>query len=414
MAKLVTMQKILFIILDGLGDRPVKGLGDKTPLEAAGAINFDYLARGGVCGMLNPILSGIYPTSEQGHLSIFGYDLEKEFSGRGPLEALGIGVKLKPNDVAIRVDFGTVDHDWVVTDARAGRIHSVYELCRAISGLKIQGVTFNVYPGLSHRGVLVLSGKGISDKVSDTDPHKAGPHRLGVKVLWEKPLDSSPEAKFTAKILQEYYLEAHEILKNHPVNQERILNKMLPANVLLARGAGKFLKVESFDKRYGLKAACVAGAPLYKGIARYLGMDILEVQGANGLYSTNILGKFKKAIEALESSYNFVFLHIKAVDVFGEDGDCEGKKEFLEKIDVTIGRVLGHITRQKITVAVCGDHATPCVLKDHSSDPVPVLIYNGKDKDGVEKFGESYCKKGSLGHLEGKEFLKEVLKLSLG
>lgn len=407
------MKKILFIILDGLGDRPVSTLGNQTPLEAAKTPNFDFLAQSGLAGLLNPLPPDEYPTSEEGHLSIFGYDLKKEFPGRGPLEALGIGVKLKPGEVAIRVDFGTVDPNWVVIDARAGRIEDVSGLCKAISNITIQGVTFNVYPGLQHRGVLVLSGKGISSKISDVDPHKTGPHRLGVKILWERPLDKTLESFFTARILQEYYLAAHEILKKHPLNQERILKNLLPANVLLARGAGEFQKVETFDKRWNVKSACIAGAPLYKGIACFLGMDVVEVAGANGLASTNLLGKFKKAADALSSNskYDFLFLHIKAVDVFGEDGDCKGKKEFLEKIDIALGKIIPKITHGNIITTVCGDHATPCTLKDHSADPVPVLIYDGQDRDKTENFGESFCKKGSLGHLQGKEFLKKVLKI---
>lgn len=407
------MQKTLLVILDGLGDRPIKAFGGKTPLESADTPNMDKMAANGVCGVMNALPKDLYPTSEEAHLAILGYDYKKDHPGRGVLEALGIGVKLKPDELAFRVDFGTVDKDLKLLNARAGVIDSVKGLCKSIGDVEIDGIKFKTYPSLQHRGVLVLSGitvrnylKKSKSAVSDTDPHKAGPHKLGVRVLHPKAFGDSKEGKTVARALERYQYLTHEILNEHKINKKRVKKGKLPANFILTRGGGHLKKVESFKDKFGPKSACIAGAPLYKGIGAYLGMKAISVRGATGKLDTNIGAKVRAVQKALRGN-DFVFLHIKGTDMAAEDfGDAKMKKEFIEKIDKAFGGILG---LKNVIVAVTGDHATPCELKDHSSDIVPVLISGSKDKDSVVKFGESDCKKGSLGHIYGKDFMKTLL-----
>lgn len=404
------MKKILFIIIDGLGDRPIKELGDLTPLQAARTPNLDNLASISQCGLMTALGPGKYPTSDEAQLAILGYNPLTEYPGRGPIEGLGIDVKLLSSDVALRVDFGTVSDNLTIIDRRAGRIDSVGELAKAVSGLKIKGIKFLVYPSLSHRAVLVLRGKGLSSRIGDSDPHK-----VGVKVRGVVATDNSEEAAKTAKALEEYLLKSHEILKKHPLNLERIKNRLLPANFLLERGAGKYFRASDFKEKFGLSAACIAGAPLYRGIGRFLGMDIIMVPGANGLVTSNLRGKFEKATGLLRfgekrffgrKNYDFVYLHIKATDNLGEDGNFSAKKDFIEKIDEAF---VGINFLKDFVIVVTADHSTPCELKDHSEDPVPIMIYDGLNHDYVGSFDEKSCAEGTFKNLGGRDIMDMVM-----
>jgi len=431
------MQKTLLVILDGLGDRPVKSLGGKTPLEAACTPNMDKMVSDGICGTMNAMPKNLYPTSEESHLAILGYDFKADYPGRGVLEALGIGIKLKPDELAFRANFATVDNDLNLVDARAGVIDSVKDLAKACNDIEIDNVRFKIYPSLQHRAVLVVSGGPVkkyingmgsrlheNDKkgsgngsglISDTDSHKAGPRKMGVRVLHPKAYGSSKEGKTVARALERYQLLTHEILSENKINKKRIKKGKPPANFIVTRGCGYLKDVEPFSKKFKVKAVCIAGAPLYKGIAAYLGMKVMSVRGATGKLDTNISAKAKAVQKALKKN-DFVFLHIKGTDMAAEDyGDGKMKKEFIEKIDKELGRFLG---KKNVKIAVTADHSTPCVLKDHSSDPVPVLInsqftiHNSQSNGQVSsvKFGERECKKGSLGHIYGKDFMRILLK----
>ncbi len=404
------MKKILFIIIDGLGDRPIRELGNMTPLEAARTPNLDNLAVLSQCGLMSALGSERYPTSDEAQIAIFGYNPLTDYPGRGPIEALGIGTKLSSSEVAIRIDFGTVSDNLTIIDRRAGRIDSVVELAKAVSGIKIGGIKFFVYPGLGHRAVLVLKGKKISGKIGDSDPHK-----VGVKVRKIIATDNSEEAAKTATALEEYLLKSYEILKKHPINLERIKNRMLPANFLLERGAGTYFKVPSFKEKFGLSSACIAGAPLYKGIGQFLGMEIISVPGANGLVTSNLRGKFEKAVELLKSgekrflgrrNFDFVFLHIKATDTLGEDGNWQAKKDFIEKIDKAF---TGINFLKNFIIVVTADHSTPCELKDHSKDPVPIMIYDGINRDYIKTFGERDFAAGTFKQIRGQDIMDMVM-----
>ncbi len=382
------MKKIVLLIIDGLGDRPISQLGDKTPLEAAETPNLDYLAQQGTCGLILP--SEKKPTSEGAHVALFGYN--KHFLGRGPYEAAGIGMKLRQGDVALRVNFATINNNKIV-DRRAGRIEKTEALAKALDNITIKGVKFLIEKSFGHRAVLVLRGKNLSAKIKGNDSHKTG-------VKSRKIVAENKAAKFTAEVLNEFIEKSHEILSKQALNKKRAL----PANYLLVRGPGKLKSVPSFKEKYGLKAACVAGGGLYKGIASILGMDVLKIKGATGMKNTDLRAKFAAVKRALKK-YNFIFCHIKATDTFGHDGDFLNKRKFIAKIDKEIKCLLN----EKALLVVTADHCTPCVLKDHSADPIPLLTY-GNGQDVTKEFSEKACLKGGLGKIEQAKLMNVILK----
>jgi len=391
--------KILFIILDGLGDRSIKELGNKTPLEAARTPNFDFLASQGICGLIEPVYQGSFPTSKDAHLSLFGYDLKKWHMGRGVFEVLGIGMDLRKEDVALRGNFATVDSKLKIIDRRAGRISNTKPLIGALQGMTIEGVKFLLSPAISHRVGIILRGKNLSDEISDGDFHKTG--IKAPKILAKA---NKKEARFTAKVLNEFLLRSHQILENHPLNKKRIKEGQLPANYILAREAGRLKKLPSFRKKWGLRACCIAGGGLYKGIGRVLKMDLIKVKGATGKADTNLEGKFKTAKRSLKK-YDFCYLHIKATDNFSHDGDFLGKKKFIERVDKELPLLFN---MKNTLIVVTGDHSTPCKLKEHSSDPLPVLVFGSK-KDEVRKFSEKECRKGKIGKIKSLGFMRRIL-----
>jgi len=310
-------------------------------------------------------------------------------------------MKLKKGDVALRGNFSTVDRNLVIIDRRAGRIQKTEPLIKILNGIVIDGIRFLLARGVSHRIAVVLRGKGLSDEISDNDLHK-----VGIAISAIRPLSKKKSAVFTSEVLNKFLKKSHQILENASLNKRREKQGLLPANYILLRGAGKFKKIESFYKKWRLKACCVAGGSLYKGIAKALGMDIIEVKGATGKSDTNIGGKLRAAKKALKD-YDFCFLHIKATDNFGHDGDCLGKKKFIEKIDKNLSLLF---KLKNTLIIITSDHSTPCEIKEHSSDPVPVLIY-GAGKDKVKKFSERHCKEGALGKIKSIDLLKTAVKM---
>lgn len=446
------MKKIILIVVDGLSDESIPALGNRTPLEIAKTPNFNFLAKNGITGLVLPWLEkGKLPTSEDTHLALFGYNPKIYNPGRGVLEVLGIGLqptrqggklpfrgKLSPpdppafggplkilaGDVCLRGNFATLDKNLKIRDRRAGRIENTLPLIRKISGIEIEGVKFLIGKAISHRIGIILRlqpphfpptkggplGKKLSPKISDGDPKKEG-----VKPLEIKALDNSKEARFTAKILNQFLKKTHLILKNHPLNKKR----KLPANYILVRGAGSpNKKISKFYRKYQLKAAFIAGGFLYKGIGRYLGMDLIKVKGATGLANTNLKAKFLAAEKALKK-YDFIFLHIKATDNLAEDGNFLGKKDFIEKIDKNLDPLL---RLKDILIIITADHSTCSILKKHCKIPMPILIYGlqptplplaerGPGKNGEQKFSEKDCKKGKLGRIKQINLMSKILKL---
>lgn len=399
------IKKALVFIMDGLGDRPIDEFGYKTPLEAANTPNFDKIISESQCGLMYTIGRGRRPGSDTAHMSIFGYPIEQYYTGRGPIEAAGVGIELQEGDVAFRGNFGTVDNDWRVLDRRAGRIKDVTVFAQALDGIEIDGVKFIVKPGSGYRAGVVMRGKGLSSQITDADSHNAGDciHEVVSK-------DGLEDSKFTAQVLNKFMKKSYEILEGLEENNKREQMGQLKANFLLLRGAGVYPKLPKFTEKWGFNnACCVAGGGLYKGIGAFLGMDILKVEGANAQVDTNIELKMKTAVDAL-NKYDFVFLHIKPTDSLAEDGNAVGKKDFIEKIDKYVS-ILNKVDDETLIV-ITADHSTACELKAHSADPVPVVFHaKGIRSDGLSKFGEREVAKGSLGIIEGKDVMPNILNI---
>jgi len=393
--------KAVLIIMDGLGDRPLDEFKGKTVLEAAATPNLDKIAASGISGLMDSIAPGVTPGSDTSHLAIFGLDPEEHYHGRGPLEVLGVGIPLKHGDICFRSNVGTVDDDMTIKDRRAGRIESTAEHCRLLDGTKIDGVEIILKPSAWYRAGLVLRGKGLSPNVGKNDPKETG-----VKVMKVKPLDDTPAAAKTAKVLNKLTELSYKKFRDMPLNKKRVAEGKLPGNILLFRGAGRFVPAPSLEERYGgMKAACVAGGGLYKGIARYVGMDVLDVKGATGRYDSDYGAKVKAVKEALKT-HDLIFLHLKATDSAGEDMNPALKKEMVEKMDSAIAGLLG--LKDCLLVAT-SDHTTPCSLGHHSYEPVALAMAgDGIRVDDVVKFGERTCAKGGLHRIRGLDLMNII------
>ncbi len=397
------IRKILFVILDGVGDRLTDG---KTPLEVARKPHIDYIARKGMQGIVDVISPGVIPGSDTAHLSLMGYDPYKSYTGRGPLEAMGAGIEVKPGDIGFRVNFATVDDNWVIKDRRAGRIKDATELAKALDGMEIDGVKIILKATVEHRGALVLRGEGLSDKITDADPHE-----VGKKVLEVKPLDDSPEAKKTAEVLNKFIRKSYEVLKDHPVNKEREKNGLLPANIVLPRGAGMVPHLQPFADKWGLKGMFIAGVALLKGLGRFAGLPAPDLEGATGGYDTDPMVKIKRALEFLyEEDGDIAFINFKATDVAGHDMNFEKKVEMIEKADEMFSMVLD---KEDLVIAITGDHSTPVTKGDHSGDPVPLVLYAPHIRtDNTLSFAEREAAMGGLGRIRGFDIMPILMDLS--
>jgi 2,3-bisphosphoglycerate-independent phosphoglycerate mutase len=388
----------MIVVMDGLGDRAVKQLGYKTPLQVAHKPNLDWFARNGTSGCMDVIGPGVRPGSDTSHLAILGYDPYKVYTGRGPFEAAGVGLIGQKGDIAFRCNFATVDHKMNVLDRRAGRIKEpdTTELVKALVGLKVNGLEAIVQDATEHRAVLMLRGEGLDPHVSDADPHEIA------RVHRSEPL--VPEARRTADAVNEFVRTSYEVLDPHPVNVRRREQGLLPANILLPRGAGPFPDIEPFEVRYGMTASCVAGVSLIKGICRVCGLEIVEAPGGTGGLDTDMESKARTALQELKRK-DFVLMNIKASDVVSHDGDPRGKIEVIERLD-GMARVLREGLPPGAVIAFCADHCTPVERMDHSGDPVPLCIYSESSiKDGVESYDEVSCAKGGLGRIRGKDLM---------
>lgn len=388
--------RILIIIFDGVGDRPVEELGGKTPLEYAETPNLDKIAKNGINGLMDTIKPGVIPGSDTGHLALLGYDPFEVYTGRGPFEAAGLDIDVKPNDIAFRCNFATIE-DGKITNRRAGRIKDgTEELAKSINDMDLY-VDFTFKASVEHRAVLVFRGANLGADITDVDPHETG-----VPVPDAEPLEDSKENKRTSWLVNEFVKRSIDILKDHPVNKERIEKGEPPANVILPRGTGVGPNIKSIPDRTGLKGAAIAGIPLVAGVCKLAGMDILEVDGATGGLDTDIENIFSSTREALDD-YDFILVNIKGPDLLGHDGLAEKKVDFIEKIDRHLGKIMDI---DDLYCAYTGDHSTPVTCKGHSGDPLPITICGPEvRKDKVGSYGERQCSYGSLGRIRGKELL---------
>lgn len=395
--------KALLLVMDGLGDRPVDGLGNRTPLEAAATPVLDALATLGEVGLMHTCGRGVRPGSDVAHLAILGYPPADFYTGRGPIEAAGVGMELRPGDIAFRCNFATVDGCHLL-DRRAGRIGNTAELVASVDGMVIEGVVCRVGQGSGHRAALVLQGEGLSGAVTDADPHGEG------DIAHVVPKDASPEAAKTARVLNAFIHQAMATLDDHWVNIQRAKDGLLPANALVPRGGGAYPCLPAFDERYGLSAAVVAGGGLYRGIGSMMGMDVIDVPGATALPDSDLDAKVSAGLGAL-GGHDFVFMHFKAADSLGEDGNCEGKLTYIEKADRAL-RPLLEAVGEGLLVCVTADHSTPCSLSAHSADPVPLLFAGpGVRTDDAAAFGERVAAHGGLGHMVGTDVMPQVMNL---
>jgi 2,3-bisphosphoglycerate-independent phosphoglycerate mutase len=396
--KMDTGKKIIIVVMDGLGDRAVKQLGYRTPLQAAVKPNLNWFAQNGTSGCMDVIGPGIRPGSDTSHLALLGYDPYTVYTGRGPFEAAGVGLVGRKGDIAFRCNFATVDANLKVLDRRAGRIREpdTTDLVRSLEGLEIDGLQAIVKEATEHRAVLLLRGDGLDPHVSDADPHGIA------KVLVSEPL--VPGAERTADAVNEFVHRSFEILDAHPVNARRRRDGLLPANVLLPRGGGPFPEIEPFEKRQGMTASCVAGVSLIKGICRVCGLEIVEPPGGTGGVDTDMVSKARTALKELERK-DFVLMNVKASDIVSHDGDFRRKIEVIERLDA-MAKVLRDGLPEGAVIALCADHCTPVGRTDHSGDPVPLTIYcESTIKDGVQSYDEVSCTKGALGRIRGKDLL---------
>lgn len=362
--------KIVLLVIDGVGGLPRES-DNLTELETAIIPNLDSLASRGICGLQQPVSSGITPGSGPGHLSLFGYDPMKYQVGRGVLSALGIDFELKPQDVAARGNFCTIDENDNILDRRAGRISNEKneELCNLLSEIKLPGVDVFVETVKEHRMLLVLRGEGLSSKIIDTDPQE-----VGKKPLQPKPLSS--EAEKTASLVKQFLDQASEILGDYH-----------PANMLLLRGFSKKPDWTTIEDAFGLKSAAIASYPMYRGLAKLLGMHILET-------GKTVKDEFNTLTNNWDE-FDFFYLHVKKVDSAGEDGDFERKVAAIEEVDKEIPKL---IDLNPDVIIVTGDHSTPSLLKYHSWHPVPIILWSKYCRvDNVNHFGERACMTGGLG-----------------
>ncbi|MDD4133436.1 MAG: 2,3-bisphosphoglycerate-independent phosphoglycerate mutase [Methanocorpusculum sp.] len=397
----MTASKILLLIIDGVGDRPCACLGNKTPLQAASLPNLDRLAREGICGIMDPIAPGIRAGSDTSHLSLLGYPPQKYYTGRGPLEAAGCGIKMEPGMIGFRANYATLDDNGMVIDRRAGRISDTTEISAAIKNgvdLLKYGVKIEFKPGTGHRAALSLKGKGLSPAVSTNDPKKNGviPHVI-------VPEDESEAAKFTAEVCNEFVRQSTAILKNHPVNLARKAGGEMPANVVLIRGAGEMGVYEPFEEKHGLSGSVVASAALIAGIGSSVGLERIPV------FPTTPLDEQVKIVCSELQKKDFVLFNVKNADEYGHDGKAVEKKEFLEEVDAAI---LPFLSLPDVMIAVCGDHSTPCSIKDHSADPVPLIIRgDGARIDSVTSYDEISCAAGGMCRISGGSLMPILLDL---
>lgn len=397
--------KYIIFLGDGMADYPIKELDYRTPLKVAIKPNIDSLVKKGRCGLLNTLPEGMPLGSDIANLSVLGYNPRIFSEGRGVLEAASMGIKIAEDEIVFRCNLICVQNGRIKNHS-AGHISSneaavlMKDLNKKLGSNKIR-----FYSGVSYRHILVLKGNAFSKKVDCTPPHDV----QGIEL--KKVMVRGDE--HTSRVLNSLILKSNKLLENHPINLEREKKGKDKANYIWPWSPGKKPKLENFFYRYGKKGAVISAVDLLQGIGVYVGFDVIKVEGATGLADTNYEGKANAVIEALKT-HDFVYCHVEASDEAGHEGDYKLKVKTIEYFDKRlIGNVLKRLKEinDEVCIAILPDHYTPCILKTHSPEPVPFLIYNPKikikAKKAIEKFDEDNCRKGSLGLLEGEEFIKE-------
>ncbi|MGQ9909562.1 MAG: 2,3-bisphosphoglycerate-independent phosphoglycerate mutase [Candidatus Flexifilum sp.] len=377
--------KIILLVMDGLGGLPMTPDG-LTELEAAHTPNLDAIAKTGSLGLSIPVARGVAPGSGPAHLGLFGYDPLVYDIGRGVLEAIGIGLEVREGDVAVRGNFCTLDADGKITDRRAGRIPTEEGAKRVelLQDIQLPGVETFIRIGEGYRFALVLRGEGLSDAIEDTDPQATGVPPLPARA-------KTPEAQRTADLVNQWIAEATRRLQGHE-----------PANGLTLRGFATDPRLPKYSDVYGLKAACVAVYPMYKGVAQLVGMDIIETD----MHDTP-QDEFNR-VASIYNDYDFIFCHVKYTDSRGEDGNFDAKKAVIEQVDAALPTLLA---LNPDVLIVTGDHSTPAKLRSHSWHPVPTLLHAPATAmpDRGQAFGERECMTGALGQFPSTDLMMLAL-----
>ena len=419
--------KLIYIIIDGMGDRPLPELDNKTPLEAAETPYMDSLAKNGKTGLMYTVGAGIAPESDVAVVSVLGYDPFKNHVSRGALESIGAGMNMRNGDLALRCNFSTLGTDKTIIDRRAGRNltqEEADELAQAIN----EEVELESHPAClkfkstsTYRTALVIRSEEIalSGNIGNTDPaYKriggVGAADLDAEMVLKTciPLDDTVEAKISAELVNEFTTKATSVLDKHEVNRKRVAEGKLKANLVLSRDAGSMVPEFAFLKDlYGLDFVCLADMNVERGISRLAGMSLVDLPIPSRSLENDCKLRVKKLFEALPH-YDGFYIHIKGPDEPGHDGNCDLKTQLIATVDKHfVGPMLEQINLEDYIICITADHSTPCDIKAHSDDPVPLLIAgNNLQADSVQKFSEKDCKMGELGLLlNGTELMPKLV-----
>ncbi len=388
--------KYLIFIPDGMADRPLKELDGRTPLQTAKTPNMDEIAREGRCGLTENVPKDMEPGSEIATLSILGYDPKRYYTGRGPLEAAGMGIEVEDDEVAYRCNLVTVK-EGILVDYSSGHISNedAKKLIEALNE-ELNGEA-RFLAGVSYRNLLLL--RGYSERVTCTPPHNI----IGEEI--ERHLPVGDER--TVRKLKEMMFLSTEILMRHEINEERVRRGENPANMIWPWGQGRKPDMPEMSVKYGLKGCVISAVDLIRGLGSYAGLKIVDVAGATGYVDTNYRGKAEAALRCLEKN-DVVLLHVEAPDEASHEGDMEKKIYAIERIDEMLGMILEF--EESFRILLTPDHATPLKLRTHSHDPVPFVIWgDGIERDGIERYDEISAKGGSYGMRNGLELMGLLL-----
>ena len=416
--------RLVYVLLDGIGDLPHPSLNDLTPLEAAYTPNLDALARNGAMGRVISVGKDIAPQSDIAVFNMLGYSFKDgSYVGRGVIESIGSDIDFRDGDLAFRGNFATVDDKLKIVDRRAGRSISSEEakaVCKTLSDkirFSDKDASVVIEPTVAHRVVIKFrhAKMKLSDRITNTDPAYEKVDGMGIAknttgdVFVQKsvPEENSEQARTAATMLNEFTEQVVQLLRDHPVNRARSAAGKKPMNCILARDSGnRYPKVDPINKKHGISVGCIVDMPVEIGISKVLGMKMFQAGDIN-----NYEEKARVAAKSLKS-VNAVYVHIKGPDEFGHDGDARGKKKNIEDIDKRFFGTLMKELGNGAAIVVSGDHSTPCVKRGHSDDPVPLLVSGSMVKqDGSARFTENYGKRGKMGLLMGADVLATAIKM---
>ncbi|HEY6756372.1 MAG TPA: alkaline phosphatase family protein [Nitrososphaera sp.] len=418
--------KLVYVLLDGIGDLPHSSLNNLTPLEAAYTPNLDALARNGAMGSVISVGKGIAPQSDIAVFNMLGYNFKDgSYVGRGVIESIGSNIDFREGDLALRGNFATVDDNLKIVDRRAGRVISTEEaksVCTTLSDnitFSDKGGSVTLEPTIAHRVVIRFrhSKMKLSDNITNTDPAYDKVDGMGIAkavnnqdlyIQESRPQEDTEQAKIAARMLNEFTIQVVQLLRDHPINRTRVAAGKKPMNCILARDSGnRYPNVEPINKMYNMSIGGIVDMPVEIGIAKVLGIKMFQAGD-----TVDYEKKAKVAADSLKS-VNIIYVHIKGPDEFGHDGNARGKKKNIEDIDRRFfGTLMQELNKMDTAIVISGDHSTPCIKKGHSDDPVPLLVSGSRVKqDGSARFTENYAKRGRLGLLLGADVLPTAIKL---